>query len=132
MAHHKKSWREQLLMLTYADSIYDNRLFLLKDGRKRGLWIFLEEDPTLRIKADARFFDQGFDAFMKDLDTFDKKDTMYRFKIFTSLKIHFDPFFGHRTEGSAIRMTWKKVLKLAAALRKGYKDEKKKTDVEDD
>lgn len=113
---------------TYPDSLYDVRLFLTGDGRKRGLWVCLEEDWKARSEQDWRLFSEGLKKFKAWLDDpkkgYAKEPDMLGFML---RSIHFSYFFEHRTEARAIRLSWRKSLKLAEALKKAHADEKKKT-----
>lgn len=120
---------DALLELKYPDSLFDIRLFLTGDGRKRGLWVWLEENHEDRIEADATYFKRGLEDFMKDLRS--RKKLPDDFEMLMLLKhTYFSYFFDHRTEASAIRLSWKQVKQLAAALKKGEKDETEKTEEE--
>lgn len=126
MPHYMKDNDRLLMELNYPDSLYDTRLFLTGDGRKRGLWIWLEEDPEIRLKSDRDQFDRGIKDFMEELE--EKRGKMSRFEMSLSLRRHFGTFFDHRTEARAVRLSWEQVKKLASGLRKGYADEKEKTE----
>jgi hypothetical protein len=120
--------KDALLELTYADSLYGVRLYLTDDGRKRGLWVWLEEDAKIRIEQDWKMFERCLEKFKAWLDDpkkgYAKEPDMLGFML---RSIHFDYFFGHRTEASAIRLSWRKSKLLAAALNKAHRDEKNKT-----
>ncbi len=124
-----------LMEARYPDSMYDLRLFLLKDGRKRGLWVNLEEDSERRNEQDHASFKRGFDEFVKYLTgkklNFNKLKPGDLFELVMMMKnIHFRTFFDRRTEGVGLRLSWKQVKKLAAALNKGHRNEKAKTEKE--
>lgn len=125
--------KETLFQADYIDSMYGLRLFLRKDGRKRGLWIFLEEDSTARLDSDFRSFEHGMKEFLTELKKLMKKpdDQMFEFNIRMALKHHFDLFFSHRTEGTGFRFTWSQLRNFIAKAKKGIADEKRKTDVDD-
>lgn len=124
--------KDALLELTYPDSLFDVRLFLTDDGRKRGLWVWLEEDWKVRVENDSRIFEEGFRKFIEYLKKkkFDFNDLKPEqgFDFVFSLKMYFDYFFSHRTEAAAIRLSWKQVKQLSAALLAGHKTETKKTE----
>lgn len=119
-----------LLELNYPDSIYDVRLFLTKDGRRRGLWVFLEEDSKRRTNRDGVMFNRGVTRLLKDLveKKFDINSSSAGFELCLALQRHFDPFFGHRTESKAVRLSWKQVKRLAARLTAAHKSETEKTE----
>lgn len=127
--------KDALLALRYPDSLFDVRLFLTDDGRKRGLWIWLEEDWKIRVDNDHRIFDEGLKKFVQYLKEkkfdFDKMKPEQAFDFVFSLKMYFDYFFSHRTEAAAIRLSWLQVKKLSAALEASRKAEKKKTEDDD-
>lgn len=126
-SHHYHA-KDALFEATYADSIFDQRLFLTDDGRKRGLWIWLEEDSHSRIEQDSRIFNEGLKRFVEHLKkkpSLTKPENMFEFVM--TLKMDFDYFFSHRTEASAIRLSWRKSKLLAAALNKAHRDEKHKS-----
>ncbi len=119
---------DALLELDYPDSLFDVRLFLTDDGRKRGLWIWLKENARMRNETDTQLFQEGlsnFKAWLDDPKGYAEEPGMLGFML---QSIHFDFFFGHRTEAPAIRLSWKQVKKLAAALLKEHKNKTKKTE----
>jgi hypothetical protein len=122
---------DTLFSARYIDSMYGLKLFLTRDGRRRGLWVWLEEDSKARIESDSRIFNEGFKKFYDELKKKVEKtgklpDPM---DLLFSLKhIHFDYFFGHRTEATAVRLTWPQVRNFIKKLKAGEKDETKKTE----
>ena len=124
--------KDALLELDWCDSIFDLRLFLTDDGRKRGLWVWLEEDAKRRVENDAEIFNEGFKKFVEHLKKkkydFANLKPEQGFDFIFSLKLYFDYFFSHRTEAAAIRLSWKQVKKLEAALKKEHAAEKNKTE----
>lgn len=123
--------KDAFFSATYADSLFDVRLFLTGDGRKRGLWVWLEEDWEARIEQDSRLFNNGLKRFMEYLKTkgktFDANKPEHVFDLIFRIKMDFDYFFSHRTEAQAIRLSWRKSKLLAAALNKAHRDEKDKS-----
>lgn len=119
-----------LFKANYADSMYGMRMLLLRDGRRRGLWVWLEEEVYTRLNSDKRRFDQGMDKFLPELEKiFAKKDKENRmFEVRQALRFHLSLFFDNRTQGTAVRLTWPQVRELAAQLKAGDKDEKEKTE----
>lgn len=130
-SHHYHA-EDALFEARFPDSLFDQRLFLTDDGRKRGLWIWLEEDAHSRIENDSRIFQQSLKEFLaylkkKKFDFSKELTAGDGFDFVMSMKMYFDYFFSHRTEASAIRLSWRKSLKLAAALKKAHRDETKKS-----
>lgn len=91
-------------------------------------WIWLEEDPTIRNDQDRKVFDRGMAEMFKELTAQADTGVLTEGRLYSMLKRHFDFFFGHRTEGQAIRLSWKQVKKLASALERGHKAETEKTE----
>lgn len=117
-----------LYIAPYHDSLFGTRLELRTDGRKRGLWIWLEEAYNTRIEHDGHRFREGLVRFKEWLDSptgYKKEPEMLAFML---RDICFRLFFDHRTEGQAVRLTWKQVKQLEAKLTSGYANEKHKTE----
>lgn len=128
-SHHYHG-RDAMLALRYPDSLFDVRLFLTDDGRKRGLWIWLEENWKIRWDNDLRIFEEDLKRFVQHLkeEKFDLEAPTHLRDLAFALRLHFDYFFGHRTEAAAIRLSWLQVKKLAAALEAGHAAETQKTE----
>ena len=112
----------------YHDSLYFLRMTLQRDGRRRGLWVVLEEDTMTRVNQDIRMFDQGMKNFLPELKKLYAKGEPEPYEVKSALRIHFDWFFDHRTEGTGMRLTWSQVRKFIAALTAREKEEKHKTE----
>lgn len=112
----------------YIDSLFGVKLFLQKDGRRRGLWLNLEEEINSRIEQDSRLFEKGmqeFEKWMAAEDGYKKEPKMLRFML---RSICFSYFFEHRTEGKGMRLTWTQVRNFIKALTEAEKTEKEKTE----
>jgi len=128
--YHREDDDDILAQMRCVDSMFGTTLFLTEDGRKRGLWVWIEDEINARLRTDTRMFDTGFERFVayvkeKKIDFSDEKQV-------GDLRFHmrclfFDYFFGHRTEGQAVRLGWAQAKRLAAAITKGIADEKDKT-----
>lgn len=119
---------DTLFKARYIDSLFGTTLFLRRDGRRRGLWVWLEEDHKARIRQDTRIFEEGlkkFTAWLEAPDGYKEKPEMLGFML---RSIHFDYFFGHRTEGSAVRLTWPQLRKFIKAAKDAEKAETRKTE----
>lgn len=122
---------DTLFSARFIDSMYGLKMFLTRDGRRRGLWVWLEEDHKARIDSDSRIFNESFKKFYAELKKTVEKtgklpdplDMLFSFK-----HLHFDYFFGHRTEATAMRLTWPQVRDFIKKLKAGEKDETKKTE----
>lgn len=125
----KQLYKKDLLVeLDYVDSLFDLRLFVTKDGRRRGLWVWLEDATEIRAKQDARYFEEGLADFVRELAKLNPKSKLYRWEVGMLLRLHFDLFFGERTRPVGLRLSWKRVKKLAEGLLRGHASEKKKTE----
>lgn len=111
--------KDALFKANYVDSLYGMRMLLRPDGRRRGLWIWLEEEVNSRLSVDRQMFNIGLEKFIPELKKiFAKKNKeMLEFEVRQTLRTHFDFFFDHRTEGTAVRLTWPQVRKLIVALK---------------
>ncbi len=117
-----------LTRLRFVDSLFGATLFLTKDGRKRGLWVWLGDEINTRLRNDSRLFDSGLERFQKwldDPDGYRKEPSDLQFQL---KELCFSPFFSHRTEDSSVRMTWIQVKKLADALAAGVASELEKSE----
>jgi len=115
----------------YPDSLFFTKLFVTKDGRKRGLWVWIEDEVNTRLKQDQRVFEEGLVRFRKwldDPDGYKKNPEDLRFQI---KQICFSYFFAHRTEAAGIRLSWHQVKRLAQILVDGEAKEEYKTEAED-
>lgn len=118
-----------LFKANYVDSLYGLRMILQKDGRKRGLWIVLEEESMTRIRADAHWRDEGLKTLLPELrKLFARKKKVTTGELGWALRGHLSFFFDHRTEGTGMRLTWSQVRKFIAALTAREKEEKHKTE----
>lgn len=122
---------DTLFRARYIDSLFGTTLFLRRDGRRRGLWVWLEEDHKARIEQDARIFEEGFKKFYEEMKKKVEKtgkmpdplDLMFQLK-----HLHLSYFFDHRTEGAAVRLTWPQLRKFIKAATEAEKAEKEKTE----
>jgi hypothetical protein len=122
---------DTLFEAEYIDSLFGLKLFLRRDGRRRGLWVWLEENIKYRIEQDSRIFEDGFKKFYAELKAHvEKKGTLPDpFTLLFALKHnHFDYFFGHRTEATAVRLTWPQVRKFIKKLEESEAAEEHKTE----
>lgn len=120
-----------LFKARYVDSVYGLRLILLRDGRRRGLWVNLEEEIEKRKTIDRKLFQRGLEEILPKLHKLAKKEALNEAEVESLLRTHFAFFFECRTEGKATRLSWRQVRALSAALKKGDADEKNKDEDED-
>lgn len=73
-----------LLEETCAVTMFDMKVRLSKDGRVRGLWIFLEDSSDSRREAYETWLRQALDRWFKDNKT--KGDAAARFRAELSLR----------------------------------------------
>lgn len=107
--------------------MFGTKLAVTNDGRHRGLWVWMADEINRTVDNDIRIFDEGLKRFTKYLASADykKNPAMMGFML---RSIHFDYFFGHRTEAAGVRMTWKQTKALHAALGKALKEEPREED----
>ena len=133
MYHTKASDSGVLYVADYVDSMFGLRLSLKKDGRKRGLWVFLEEEINSRMDQDWRIFEDGMEKLIPELEKIfakkNEKDLKMRpFEVRQALRLHLDYFLSHRTQGQGFRFTWKQLKKFIGKITYAEKAEKKKSE----
>ena len=122
---------DTLYSARYIDSLFGLKLFLRRDGRRRGLWVWLEEDHKARIEQDRRLFEKGFKDFYEEMKKSVEKtgkmpepmDVLFRLK-----HLHLSYFFDHRTEATAMRLTWPQLRRFIKKLKESEAAEKEKTE----
>jgi len=112
----------------YEDSLYGLRLNLRRDGRRRGLWVNLEEDRRIRSKRDLEVWEEALEDLMPVLAKLFSKKEVDPLDVRMAIRLHMGWFFDHRTEGLGMRLTWPQVRKFIAALTAREKEEKNKTE----
>lgn len=105
-----------------AVTAFDNTIKLHKDGRERGLWVFLEDEGTAHFEYRSTIFNEALEEFKKALVrdgiTTKAKLKANDRKLYSAVRESFEYFIKFREESQAALMEWPDALKFYNAMGK--------------
>lgn len=105
-----------------AVTAFDNTIKLHKDGRVRGLWVFLQDDGKYHFEYRCKLFTEALEEFkktlVKDGITTKTKLKTHDGRLYSAVRASFDYFIKLREEPQAALMEWPAALKFYDAMGK--------------
>lgn len=122
---------DSLFIAPYIDSLVGAQLVLTKDGRRRGLWVWLENDLEIVQRHHELRYEEALAKMMKAIKK--KRGKPNEGDMRCWLGVYFSVFSSEydRQSNNGVRLTWRQARALAAKLNSSIKAEKHKTETFD-
>lgn len=109
-----------------AVTAFDMKIQLNRDGRERGMWVFLEDQSDARYETTRQWLDTRVDIIAKMMDFDD--DSSMKFRLAMNLHGDIGPLLNGRMREAAL-MEWPAALKFYEALGKEIEKARERGDL---